>query len=659
MQDDPQELTVPDVFADISKNLCNLLVSTDDEEALNLCDSLYYTESDFVDFINSNKVQNESNLTIVSLNIANLLSKLNSFRIFLDGISTAKNKPDVIIVVETHLTSTTNSGLSPHELKSIIPGYNFYHKVRETKKGGGVGVFVSSSLHIEAEVLELVKFQDEQFENIVIKLPNTIKNCGNKSEKDLIIAAIYRQPNNANLDIFNKELGRLLSLIDKKKYEVIVAGDMNLDLLKYDCHEPTANYLDILSQHKFLPRIVRPTRIKKQSATLIDHIFTWENSSYLKSGIIDTEIAGNHGYTDHFPTFLVLRTSLSSHKTTNPVQRTYFTKKNHDERKENLQNEDWSELFQLDDANAIYDLMLEKYGLHYHENKTVKTYSKKSNRIAQQPWMTDDILADIRRRDRLSRKRDRREDYKQLRNEIVKKTRKAQKDYLKQQIEGSIGNIKKHWKVVKSVTNKSNDKTESASAFYYKGERETDPQKNAENMNEFLAGIGKQTNESVGASKVSAANYLSKHSARIEQELVLEDISAAEIIHTCKNITPKTSCDVDGIQQKIVLSDIEILAPVIAHLVNVSLKTGVFPDNAKIARVIPVYKNKGSKDIFDNYRPISLLPVFSKIIEKLIYNKVFEFLVRYQILFETQYGFRKGRNTTHATLDFIKSRRSN
>ena len=176
-----------------------------------------------------------------------------------------------------------------------------------------------------------------------------------------------------------------------------------------------------------------------------------------------------------------------------------------------------------------------------------------------------------------------------------------------------------------------------------------------QNMNEFLAGIGTETNESVGASKVSAANYLSKHSTRIEQELVLEDVSAAEIIHACENIAPKTSYDVDGIQQKIVISDIEILAPVIAHLVNVSQKTGIFPDKGKTARVIPVYKNKGSKDTFDNYRPISLLPVFSKILEKLIYNKVFDFLVRYQILFESQYGFRKERNTTHATLDFIKT----
>ena len=655
MQDEPQELTVPDIYADVSKNLCNLLISEDEGEALNLSDSLYYTETDFVDFINSNKVHNNSNITIISLNIANLLSKLNSFRIFLNGISTANNQPDVIVVVETHLTNEINSGLSPHELKNIIPGYNFYHKARTAKKGGGVGVFVSCSLSNETEILELARFQDEQFENIVVKLPNAIKNCGNKSEKDLIVAAIYRQPNNANLDIFNRELGRLLSLIDKKKNEVVVVGDMNLDLLKYDCHAETANYLDLMSQHKFLPRIVRPTRIKKQSATLIDHLFTQESDSYRKSGIIDTEIAGNHGYTDHFPIFLILRTSFSTHRANDPVQKTYFTKKNHDARREKLGNEDWSELFQLNDPNAIYDLMLEKYGHHYHENKTIKTYSKNSNRVGRQPWMTDTILADIRRRDRLSRKKDRRKEYRQLRNEIVKKIRKAQREYLRQQIEDSVGNIKKHWKVVKSATNKLNDKTETASAFYYKGTLENDQQKNAENMNEFLAGIGKETNESVGAPKVRAANYLTKHSDRIEQEFVFKDISAAEIVDTCKNIKPKTSYDVDGIQQKIVLSDIEILAPVIAHLVNVSQKSGVFPDKGKTARVIPVYKNKGSKNAFDNYRPISLLPVFSKIIEKLIYDKLFEFLVRYQILFETQYGFRKGRNTTHATLDFIKT----
>ena len=114
-------------------------------------------------------------------------------------------------------------------------------------------------------------------------------------------------------------------------------------------------------------------------------------------------------------------------------------------------------------------------------------------------------------------------------------------------------------------------------------------------------------------------------------------MSADDIVEVSKALNPKTSCDATGIQQNIVLSDIEILAPMLAHLVNVSQKTGVFPDGCKIARVIPTYKNKGSRTSFDNYRPVALLPVFSKIVEKLIYNKVFEFLVRYEILFKSQY----------------------
>ena len=97
------------------------------------------------------------------------------------------------------------------------------------------------------------------------------------------------------------------------------------------------------------------------------------------------------------------------------------------------------------------------------------------------------------------------------------------------------------------------------------------------------------------------------------------------------------------------------MAPQIAHVVNCSLDKGAFPDKTKIARILPIYKEKGDRQEFGNYRPISLLPVFSKILEKLIYKKIFEFLTRCQILFKSQYGFRKGHNTTHATLDFLKT----
>ena len=144
-------------------------------------------------------------------------------------------------------------------------------------------------------MLELARFREEEFENVVIKLPNLIKTEKFNSTKSLIIAAIYRQPNADNLGVFLNELEKLLKHIDKRKNEIVLTGDLNLDLLKYSSHLPTATYLDITAQHGLTPNIVRPTRIKKQSATLIDHIFTKQNPDSV-SGIINTEIAGNCGY---------------------------------------------------------------------------------------------------------------------------------------------------------------------------------------------------------------------------------------------------------------------------------------------------------------------------------------------------------------------------
>ena len=137
--------------------------------------------------------------------------------------------------------------------------------------------------------------------------------------------------------------------------------------------------------------------------------------------------------------------------------------------------------------------------------------------------------------------------------------------------------------------------------------------------------------------------------------MLLNDIDAEDVFEVCKNMTPKTSLDPHGLKQNIILNDADILSPVMAHLVNCSMKAGKCPENSKLAKVVPVYKLKGSKHLYENYRPISLLSTFSKIMERLIYNKLFDFLVRYGILFESQFGFRRGHSTLHATLDFVKN----
>ena len=77
------------------------------------------------------------------------------------------------------------------------------------------------------------------------------------------------------------------------------------------------------------------------------------------------------------------------------------------------------------------------------------------------------------------------------------------------------------------------------------------------------------------------------------------------------------------------------------------MEQGIFPDNLKVGRITPIYK-KGSKQLFENYRPISTLPILGKIFEKIIYSRLYSFLASKNILYDNQFGFRKGHSTSHA-----------
>ena len=300
--------------------------------------------------------------------------------------------------------------------------------------------------------------------------------------------------------------------------------------------------------------------------------------------------------------------------------KTYFTPEDTAKRRQGLRQENWNEIMEYNDPNVIYNMIIDKYGHHYNLTKTTKTIRIGSKRHKREPWMTNEILADIRRRDRLAKQPSRRDDYKKLRNDIVSRLRKAEKEYINQQVIDSSGNVRRHWDIIRKATNKSNNKEETTTDFLYQGLLIKDPQANAENMNTYLASIGQETNNSVGAAKKDPISYLHQHKNRNINSLAFSEVTDMDIKEVCKKFTPKTSSDVSGFQQNIVLSDIDILAPALARLVNKSQDSGIFPTNGKIARVIPVYKGKGDKREFGNYRPISLLPMFSKIIERLIYN---------------------------------------
>ena len=116
-------------------------------------------------------------------------------------------------------------------------------------------------------------------------------------------------------------------------------------------------------------------------------------------------------------------------------------------------------------------------------------------------------------------------------------------------------------------------------------------------------------------------------------------------------LKPKTSTGHDNISPKILKKLYSGLISPCVYIINLSLSTGIVPKAMKIAKVVPIFKNSGSDTIMKNYRPVSLLPVLSKVLERIVYNRLFHYLMKHNIFSPAQYGFLPNRSTELAILE--------
>ena len=172
----------------------------------------------------------------------------------------------------------------------------------------------------------------------------------------------------------------------------------------------------------------------------------------------------------------------------------------------------------------------------------------------------------------------------------------------------------------------------------------------ANKFNVFFTNIGEKIAKGINYDgNKNYGNYLNKE---IHSSFTFSNIDEAAIIKIIYNLAPKSSSGCDGISSKL----LKVIAPVIIKpltlLINQVLTTGTFPDNLKIAKVIPICK-KGDPSLFENYRPISLLPAISKVLEKIIALQLSSYFEKNKFLFDNQYGFRPKHSTEHAALELI------
>ena len=169
----------------------------------------------------------------------------------------------------------------------------------------------------------------------------------------------------------------------------------------------------------------------------------------------------------------------------------------------------------------------------------------------------------------------------------------------------------------------------------------------AKTFNDFFTNIGSSLARKIPPSNIDPISFLK---GDYQNSLFFTPVTEQEIIQIIGNLKNTNSKGFDDIPVNVLKFCRNELATVLSHINNLSLSSGVFPNVLKIAKVLPIFKN-GDKKIVSNYRPISVLSVFSKIFEKIVYTRLFEYLDVNHILSNSQFGFRQKLSTSMALLE--------
>ena len=288
--------------------------------------------------------------------------------------------------------------------------------------------------------------------------------------------------------------------------------------------------------------------------------------------------------------------------------------------------------------------------------KTVKCNKYKHK---QSTWITLAILKSIRYRDKLRNKlklmhADSHE-YNMTRanlmayNAVLKKCIRAAKQMHYESCFNKFKhNIRKTWDTINNILSRSNKSKNFPSSYIHNDKVMTDKTDIANAFNDYFTNTVKTSMTALN----TPSNKTFKHYMNDEHThlFCFETIDDEIISKTIDSIQPKTSCGFDGISSQLLKSLKPALTQPLRLITNQILTTGIFPDKLKIAKVVPIYK-KGENTQLCNYRPISLLPAISKVIEKIMYSQLDNFFKTQRHLYDNQYGFRTEHSTEFAALE--------
>ena len=568
------------------------------------------------------------NAPILSLFHANVRSLNRNFQELHNCLNIIESPFSIVALTETWLNESNES-------LNSLSNYTSINAVRKNRVGGGISLYINESLKFK-------KYPLHQMNQIIECLFIEII-CPNPSN-NIVIGVIYRPPSGSISD-FIVAMSDILNHIHSKRKTCYLLGDFNIDLYKYHSNPDTAEFFDLLYSYSFIPLIDKATRVSSSTASVIDNIFTNQSTTTHKTGVIKADIS------DHYPVFSISEMS-NSIKTDQILKVRSFKPANIEKFISLLRAESWENTHSSNNAQMAFSCFINTLRSHY--NSSFPIIEKKPSKKDSNQWIMQGLKVSIKQKNKLYIQFKNRPTlhnktlYNQYKNKLRSLINTAKKTHYERLISTNKNNCKKMWDIIKEVINNKKAKSD-IDEILINNEICTDKQKITDSFNNYFINIGPELANSIPPSVGHHLDYMGNPN---NNSLYLTPITPTEVTNQLLKL--KRSAPGNDEIDPAILKQVSVLIAIpLTYAFNLCFEQSIVPNELKIARVTPVPK-AGDLKLTQNYRPISILPVLSKIFEKLVYTRIYSFLQQNNILNENQFGFRKGYSTEMALSSFIE-----
>ena len=492
-----------------------------------------------------------------------------------------------------------------------IPNFQFIRKDKKHDGHTGIGVYINHS--IQNHVKRRKDLEIEQIENIwlELRLPK---------EQPLLIGFIYRHPNSTNS--WFKYFEQMMDKVNSFNLNTILLGDFNINMLKEN--KQWNSITQVLGLTQF---ITTPTRYENHKGSILDHIYCNNNNLITKVNVSDVHIS------DHQPITCSLSLQLpKNHKRGHKfVMFRNFKRFSSYDFLDDLQKVDFSQILTCTNPDRAADLFLKL--LLGVVNKHAPLKKRRVKHEAIPGWLTEEVKQAMKTRDDIKKQYGKCDAYKKQRNKVTELIRKSKKAYYNKIASDINSNISEIWKAINSFTNKKRKSQTNQTIPFSVNELN-------EHFISITTDISIEETQQLKTYEPSSAliNYCNEKLSETDS-FVIPFLSVHDVEKLILKLKNKRTMDIYYLNAFLLKLSIPYITVPLTYIYNLSIHNQVFPASFKTAKVIPIPKNKDTNKI-DNLRPISIIPIISKPLEKHIHNCLNKYLENKSLLHPFQSGFR-------------------